>query len=96
MATHAKDAQGCSGISEVVNLALAIAAAEAGGAEGLIAGKDSEVLNLVSAGTAAVGAVVADEGPVAEEEEVGIGVEEDAAGVAAKAVEVPSVTGYRR
>ncbi|KFZ11385.1 hypothetical protein V501_04804 [Pseudogymnoascus sp. VKM F-4519 (FW-2642)] len=70
---------------------MPFAAAEAGGAEGLVAGQDGEVLDLVAAGAAAVGAVVADEGAVAEEEQVGVGVEEGVALVAAEAVEMPSV-----
>ncbi|KFY20889.1 hypothetical protein V493_07604, partial [Pseudogymnoascus sp. VKM F-4281 (FW-2241)] len=70
---------------------MPFAAAEAGGAEGLVAGQDGEVLDLVAAGAAAVGAVVADEGAVAEEEKVGVRVEEGVALVAAEAVEMPSV-----
>jgi hypothetical protein len=40
---------------------------------------------------AAVGAVVADEGAVSEEQQVGVRVEEGAARVAAEAVDMPSV-----
>lgn len=44
---------------------------------------------------AAVCAVVADERAVAEQKQVGIGVEQGAAGVAAEAVDVPSITSCR-
>jgi hypothetical protein len=40
---------------------------------------------------AAISAVVADQRAVTEEQKVGIGIEEGAAGVAAEAVDVPSV-----
>ena len=93
MTPHAKDALGGPGISEVVDFALAVAAAEAGRAECLIARKDGKVFDLVAAGAAAVGAVVADEGAVAEEEQVGVRVEEGAASVTAEAVQMPSVAG---
>ena len=82
-------------IAQVLNLPLAVATAEAGGAECLVAGEDGEVLDLVAAGIAAVGAVVADERTVAEEEQVGVGVEKSAAGVAAKAINVPSVASWK-
>lgn len=93
MTLHAEDALRGPSISKVLNLALAVAAFEASGTEGLVAGEDGEVFNLVAAGAAAVGAVVADEGAIAEQEEVGVGVEEGAAGVAAEAVYVPPVAG---
>jgi len=57
----------------------------------LIAGQDGEVFDFVATGAAAVGAVVADEGTVAEQKEVGIGIKESAAGVAAETVDMPSV-----
>ena len=92
MALHAEDALGCSGVSEIFNFALAVAALEAGSAKGLIAGQNGEVFNLVAAGAAAVGAVVAYERAIAEEQEVGVRVEEGSACVAAKAVYMPAVT----
>ena len=61
MTAHAEDALGGAGVAEVLDLALAVATAEACGAEGLVAREDGQVLNLVAAGIAAVGAVVADE-----------------------------------
>ena len=66
MTAHAEDTLGCPGIFEVFDLALAIAASEAGGTERLVAGKNSELFNLIPTRRAAVRAVVADEGPIAE------------------------------
>lgn len=60
----------------------------------MIAGEDSEVFDFVATGAAAVGAVVADKRTVAKQKEVRIGVKERAAGIAAEAVDVPSVTSY--
>lgn len=91
MAAHAKDALGGPCITEIFNLALAVSTAKAAGAKGLISGQDGQVLNLVATGAATVGAVVANEGAVAEEQQVGVGVEEGAAGVASEAVYMPSV-----
>ena len=59
MTTHAKDALGRPRIAKVFDLPLAIATAKAGAAEGLVAGEDGEVLDLIVAGTAAVCTVVA-------------------------------------
>lgn len=47
------------------------------------------------AGGTAVCAVVADQGAVAEEEKVCVGVEQGAAGIASEAVQVPSIAGYQ-
>nr|POE94634.1 hypothetical protein CFP56_16871 [Quercus suber] len=91
MAAHAEDALGRACIAQVLDLSLAVPAAEAGRAERLVAGEDGEVFDLVAAGVAAVGAVVADERAIAEEQEVGVGVEEGAAGVAAETIDMPSV-----
>lgn len=66
MTAHAKYALGGSRISKVLNLALAIPATKAGCAECLVTRQDRQVLNLVATGTAAIGAVVADEGAIAE------------------------------
>lgn len=93
MTAHAEDALGGPRIAEVLDLALAVAASEAARAEGLVAGEDGEILNLVVAGAAAVRAVVADEGAVAEQQEVRVRVQQGATGVAAEAVNVPSVAG---
>lgn len=91
MAGHAKDTLRGAGIAQVLDLALAVPASEAIGAKGLVAGQDGQVLDLVAAMVAAVCAVVADEGAIAEQQQVGVRVEQGAAGVAAEAVDVPSV-----
>ena len=92
MATHTKYTLGGSGVSKVLNLALAVAAAEAGSAEGLIPGKDGKVFNLVTASTAAIGAVVTYKGTIPQQEKVGIRVEEGSARVASKAVQMPAIS----
>ena len=61
----------------------------------MIAGKDGEVFDLVSACVAAVCAVVVDERAVAEKEEVCIRVEEGTASVTSEAVDMPSVAGCK-
>lgn len=94
MAFHTKDALRRPGIFEVFNLLLAIPTAEAGGTKGLIAGEDGKILNFVPTRTATVGAIVANERAVAQEEQVGVGIEEGVAGIAAEAVNVPSIAGY--
>lgn len=94
MTRHAEDTLRGAGIAQILDLALAVAAPEAVCAEGLVAGQDSQILDLVAAVVAAVGAVVADERAVAEEQEVRVRVEEGAARVAAEAVNVPSVPGW--
>jgi len=94
MTRHTEDALAGPCISQVVNLSLAIPAFEAVCAKGLVAREYGKVFDFVVAGGAAVGAIVADEGAVAEKEKIGVGVEEGAAGVAAEAVNVPSVSGW--
>ena len=94
MAVHAEDALGGPGIPQVFDLALAVSTAKASGAEGLIPRKDRKVLDLVSTGAATVGTVVANERAIAEQQKVRVGIEEGAASVAAKAIEMPSVTGW--
>ena len=93
MAEHAEDPLRGARIAQVVDLALAISASEAAGAEGLVAREYGEVLDLVAAGAAAVGALVADERAIAEEEEIRIRVQQRLTGVASKAIDVPSVPG---
>jgi hypothetical protein len=94
MAVHAEDSLRGPRISEILNLALAVSTTETGGTERLVPRKDSQVFDLVSASTAAVCAVVANERAIAEEKEVGIRVQQGAAGVASEAIEVPSVASY--
>ena len=72
MAFHAEDALCSSRITKVLNLPLAVPASKTARAESLIAGEDGQVFDLVAASIAAVCAVVADQGAVAEEEEIGI------------------------
>ena len=67
MTGHAEDALRCPRIAKVLNLPLTVPTAEATRTEGLVAGEDSEVFDLVSARVAAVCTVVADQGAVAEE-----------------------------
>jgi hypothetical protein len=93
VARHAEDSLGGAGIAQVLDLSLAVAAAETVGTEGLVAGQDGEVLDLVATVIAAVGAIVANERAIAEQQQVGVRVEQGAARVAAEAVNVPSVPG---
>jgi hypothetical protein len=67
MTTHAENALRCSGIPQILDLPLAIPTPEARGTECLLASKDSQVLDLVTTSTAAVCAVVTDEGAIAQE-----------------------------
>lgn len=67
--------------------------AETGGTKRLVAGQNGKILDLVPTGAAAIGTVVADERAVAEEEKVGVRIEQGAAGVAPEAVNVPSIAG---
>ena len=92
MTVHAEHALGGACIAQILDLLLAIATSETSGAVCLVASEDGQILDLVAAGAAAVGTVVADERAIAEQEEVGIGVEEGAAGVAAEAVDVPAMS----
>ncbi len=94
MAAHAEDALRCSGISQVLYLPLAVAAAEASRAEGLVPRQDGQIFDLIAASTTAVCAIVADEGAIAKEEEVRVRVEQGVAGIASEAVEMPSVSGW--
>ena len=94
MAVHAKDSLGSTSISQILNLFLTVTALETVCAKGLVASKDSQVFDFVHTAAAGVCAVVADEGAVAEQEEVRIGIEQGVAGVASEAVDVPSVTSW--
>ena len=60
MTRHAEDALASPRVSQVINLPFAIPAFEAICAEGLVACEYGEVFDLVVAGRAAVGAIVAD------------------------------------
>lgn len=95
MAVHTEDALRSARISEIFDLSFTVATLEAVGTEGLVSGQDGQILDLVAAAAATVGTVVADERPVAEEEQVRVRVEESATSVASKAINVPSVPGYQ-
>ena len=93
MALHAEDALRCASISQIFNFPFTVATLEATGAKSFLAGENGEIFNLIAASTATVSAVVADQRAITEEEEVRIRVKECAAGVAAKTIDVPSVSG---
>ena len=92
MTVHAKDALRRSRIAKVLDLFLAIAAFEAVCAESLVTCQYSQIFNLVSAAATAVGAVVADQRPVAKEEEVRVRVEQSTTGITAKAINMPPIS----
>ena len=58
----------------------------------LVAGQYGQILDFIAASVAAVGAIVADERAVAEEEKISVRIEKGAAAVASKAVDVPSIS----
>lgn len=93
MAVHAEHSLAGSCISQVLDLLLAVAATKAAGTVCLVAGENGEILDLVATGAAAVCAVVADEGAIAEEEQVCVRVKDGATGVALEALEMPSMAG---
>lgn len=91
MAIHTEDALTGACITQVLNLPLAVPALEACGAECLVSGKNGEVLDLVATRAATVRAVVAYKGAVAQEEKVGVRVQQCSARVAAETSQVPSM-----
>jgi hypothetical protein len=91
VAVHTEHALGGPCIAQVLDLLFAVPTSKAAGTVGLVTREDGQVLDLVAAGAAAIGAAVADERAIAKEEEVRIGVEEGSAGIASEAVDVPSV-----
>lgn len=95
MTAHAKDTLGSARITQILNLPFTIATPEATGAEGLVASEDGQVFDLVAARIAAICAVVTNEGAVAEEEQICVGVEQRSACVTSEAVDVPSVAGWK-
>ena len=96
MALHTEDPLRRPRILQVLNFFFAIPTFEAVRTERLVPCKDSQILNLVGAHTTAVGTIVADEGAIAEKEEVRVRVEYRAAGVASKAVDMPSISRCKR
>lgn len=95
VAFHAEHSLRSPCIFEVFDLLLADPTSKARCAEGLVTGQDGKILDLVPTRAAAVGTVVADQGAVAEEEQVGVRIEEGLARVAAKTVNVPSIAGWK-
>lgn len=94
MAAHAEDSLRGSSIAQIFDLALTIAASKAGCTEGLITRQDGEILDFVVAGATAVGAVVANEGAVTEQEQIRIGIKKRATRVATEAIQMPSIARY--
>lgn len=93
VAIHAEDTLGSACIAQVIDLPFAIAATETSFAEGLLAGEDGEILDLIPTGGATVGTTAADQGAIPKEEKVSVGVEEGSAGAAPETIDVPSVAG---
>lgn len=91
MTTHAEDPLRRPSISEILDLAFAVAAAETRRAEGLVSRQDGQILDLTTTCATAVCAVVADQRAVAKKEEVRVRVEECLARIASEAVEMPTV-----
>jgi hypothetical protein len=75
VAIHAEDALGCARISQILDLPFAVATSEARATERLITREDGKILDLVSAGIAAVRAIVAYQRAVAKKEQIRVGVE---------------------
>lgn len=94
MTAHAKDTLGSARITQILNLPFTVATPEAAGAERLVAGENGQVFDLVAACIAAICAVITNEGAVAEEEQICVGVEQRAACVTSEAVDVPSVASW--
>ena len=91
MAFHTKYTLRGPGIFEVFNLLLAISTAETGGTKGLVPGENGKIFDFVPTRTATVGAIVANEGAVAQEEQVGVRIEQGVTGIAPEAVNMPSI-----
>jgi hypothetical protein len=67
MAAHAENTLRCPSIAKVLNLSLTVATTEARRTECLVARQDGEILYFVTARTATIRAVIADEGAIAKE-----------------------------
>lgn len=68
MALHAEDALGRLCIFQIFDLSLAVPALEASRTESLVTSENGKIFYFVLTDCAAVGAIVADEGAVAQEE----------------------------
>lgn len=95
MAVHAEYSLGRTSIAQVLNLFLAVSTPEALSAERLVTRQNSQVLYLVATGIAAVRAVAANQGAVAQEEEVRVRVEKGSASAASETIDVPSLSSLR-
>ena len=91
MAFHTEDPLGRSSIAQVVDFLFAVPAAKTAFAKGLFAGEDGEILDFIPACGTGVGTIAADQGTVAQHEQVSIGVEQSSTSAAAKAIDMPSV-----
>lgn len=95
VAFHTEDPLRCPCIFEILDLLFAIPTFEAGGAKSLIARKNGQILDLVPADATAVCTIIANERPIAKEEEICIGVEDGSARIATEAVYMPSIAGWQ-
>jgi hypothetical protein len=86
MTAHAEYSLRGPGIPKILNLPLTVATSKAGSTKCLVASEDGKILDLVATGTAAVGAVVANEGAISEKQQVRIRIKKRAAGIASKTV----------
>jgi len=91
VAFHTKDTLRRSSVLQIFNLFLAIPTLEARRAEGLVSREDRQILDLIAADTATVGAIITNERSISEQEEIGIRVQNGVARVAPKTVYVPSI-----
>lgn len=91
MTFHTEDALRGPGIFEIFNLLLAIPTPKTGGTKRLIPGENGKIFDFVPTGATAIGTVVANEGAITEEKQVGVRIEESAAGIAPEAVDMPSI-----
>ena len=91
---HAKHSLRRPCVFQILDPLLAIATSEAVFAECSIASENSEVFNLVSTHVATVGAVAANDRPIAQKEEVRVRVKYGPTSIAAKAVCMPSIPIY--
>lgn len=95
MTFHAEDALGRSRIAKILDLPLAVPAFEAISTECLIPCEDGQILDLISARTTTICAIVADEGSIAKKEEIRIRVEECTTGITSETVDMPSISRYQ-
>lgn len=91
MTAHAKYALRSPCIPQIFNLALAVATSEAGRAKCLVSGKNSKILDFVTASATAIRAIVADERTVSKQEQICVAIKEGTASVASEAFDMPPV-----